>query len=225
MKSRVQQTSRLVVLCVRARGWLRHYLINDAESHEVGRGQSKVLGGQRRLRGVLPENRGAAFGRDDRVGRVLQHQHTVGHADCERAARTALAYDDADDWHPELRHLEEVARDGLGLPALFGVNSGIRALRVNQGDDGASELLRELHDAQGLSVAFGLRHPEVPLASLLRASTFLLADDGHGVAVITREAADDRRVVRVTTVALEFDELLEQSFYEVERVGAFRVAS
>src|SRR2546423_859502 len=62
------------------------------------------------------------------------------------------------------------------------------------------------------------------MAAHPRAATFLLADDGRGVAVITREAADDGRVIRVTPVALQLDELLEQPFYEVERVGAFRVA-
>src|SRR5712671_2412907 len=56
----------------------------------VGVRPARRLGGPLPLARVLPEDGGAAFGGDDRVHRVLEHQHAVGETDGERAARASL---------------------------------------------------------------------------------------------------------------------------------------
>src|SRR4030095_9506844 len=52
------------------------------------------------------------------------------------------------------------------LPALCGVDPGVGARGIQQGNHGAAELGGDLHCAQGLAVAFRLRHAEVPIQLL-----------------------------------------------------------
>ena len=51
-----------------------------------------------------------------------------------------------------------------------------------------------------------------------------MADDDDALALETREAADDRRVVSVESVAVELDEVLEEEPDEVAGVGTLGVA-
>ena len=136
-------------------------LVDQAQRLQAVRGDAQRLGRVGRPLGRLPQDRRAALGRDHRVDRVLQHQHLVGHADGQRAARAALADDGGDDRHLELRHLEDVAADGFGLAALLGADAGIGAGRVDEGEHRQPELLGQLHQAQRLAVALGPRHAEV----------------------------------------------------------------
>lgn len=53
--------------------------VDDAESVQVGGGHLQTLGRVGDLGGVLPEDRSAALGRDDRVDRVFGHPDLVGH--------------------------------------------------------------------------------------------------------------------------------------------------
>ena len=102
--------------------------------------------GQLRLVGALPQNARAAFGGDDRVDAVLQHQHAVGDAYGERAAGAALADHDAHDRRSQGRHDEQIPRDGFALPALLGTDAGIRSRSVDQGDQRQAEFLGEVHE-------------------------------------------------------------------------------
>ncbi len=70
---------------------LRDDLVDDLEPEQVVGRELQRLGGALPLAGVLPQDRGAALGRDHRVDRVLQHEHPVGHAERQRAAGAALA--------------------------------------------------------------------------------------------------------------------------------------
>jgi len=54
-----------------------------------------------------------------------------------------------------LRHLEDVATDGLRLAALFGADARVGAGRVDEAEDRQAEFFSELHQAQGLAVALG----------------------------------------------------------------------
>ena len=74
---------------------LGHDAVDDAEGEEILRGQPQRLGGLLHLVGVLPEDRGAALGRDHRIDRVLQHRDAVGRGEGHRAAGAALADDHA----------------------------------------------------------------------------------------------------------------------------------
>src|SRR5690606_40360398 len=132
------------------------------------------------LRG-LPQDRRAALRRDHGIDAVLQHHHLVRDTDRERAAGAALADHDADDWRPEARHREKIARDRLALTALLRADAGIRSLGIDQRDEGQREFLRELHDAQGLAIALGARHAVVAVDALLRVPALLVADQRDGL--------------------------------------------
>ena len=66
---------------------------------EVRRRQLQRLRRFLLARRVLPEDRGAALGRDDGIDRVLEHEDAVADAERERAAGAALAGDRHDDRH------------------------------------------------------------------------------------------------------------------------------
>ena len=171
------------------------------------RGDAERLGGFRRVLRRLPQDRGAAFGRDHRVGRVLQHQRDVADGDRERAARAAFADDGDDDRHAQPRHLVEVAADRLGLAALLGADAGIGAGRVDEREERQAELLGELHQPQRLAIALGPRHAEVAVDLLLGVAALLVADHHARDAVEAREAADDRGIVRERAVAVQLLEI------------------
>ena len=95
------------------------------------------------------------------------------------------------------------------LAALLGAESGPGARRVDERDHRHVELLGELHQAERLAVALGVRHAEVALQVLLRVAAALVADHHHRVAVEPRPAAHDRRVVAEEPVAVQLDEVGE----------------
>ena len=59
---------------------LRHDVVNDAELEEVLRRHFQRGGGILDFLRVVPEDRGAAFRRDDRIYGMFQHQDAVRHA-------------------------------------------------------------------------------------------------------------------------------------------------
>ena len=66
-----------------------------------GRSAAAAFGASLR---VAPQDGRAALGRDDRVERVLLHEHPVGERDRDGAARPALADHAADDRDRQARH-------------------------------------------------------------------------------------------------------------------------
>src|SRR2546428_234074 len=176
------------------------------------------------LRGVAPEDRRAPLRRDHRVDRVLEHEDPIAHPDRERAPATALPRDDGDDGRTEGGHLAEVPCDRLRLAPLLGADAGVRAGRVDEAEDRLAELLGELHEAERLAIALGVRHAEVARDLLTRVAPLLVVDDDDPLPLEPRQATDDRRVVPVEPVAVELDEVLEEEPDEVARVGALGVA-
>src|SRR5262249_51766489 len=118
----------------------------------------------------------------------------------------------------------QVPRDGLPLSALFGAEAGIGAWRVDEGYDGFAELRPELHQAEGLAIAFGVRHPEVAGDVLAGVAALLVPDHHHRLPLEAREPAHDGLVVAVDAVAVELHEVLEEQADEVEGVRPLRVA-
>src|SRR6185436_21175030 len=94
----------------------------------------------------------------------------------ERAARAALADHGDDDRHAQARHFEQVSADGLGLAALLGVDAGISAGGVDEGEYRQAELFGELHHAQRLAVALGLGHAEIARDLFLGVAALLVAE-------------------------------------------------
>src|SRR5262245_29954610 len=203
---------------------LGHHAVDDAKLEQIARGHPHEL---RRLLGLgrfPPQDGRASLGRDDGIDGVLEHEDAVAHADSEGAAAAPLARDHAHDGRAEARHLPQVARDGLPLPALFGAEAGIGARRVDEGHDGLTELGPELHQAERLTIAFGVRHPEVAGDVLASVAALLMPDHHHRLPLEAREAAHDGLVVAVDAVAVELHEVLEEQADEVEGVRPLRVA-
>jgi hypothetical protein len=172
----------------------------------------------------LEQDRRTRLGRDHRIRAVFEHVGDVADADRERAAGAAFADDRAQDRRAQLRHLEQVARDRFALATFFRADAGIRAGRVDEGEDRQLEALGELHEAQRLAVTLRTRHAEVALDLAFGVAAFLVADDDDAAAIDARDAADDRRVVRVGAIAREFVEFLADDADVVERVRPRRMA-
>src|SRR5438105_235821 len=81
---------------VRAARRLGDDLVDHAEREAVLGGDLERFRCPLALARVLPENRGAALGRDDGIDGVLEHQHAIGEPDRERAARAAFTDDRGD---------------------------------------------------------------------------------------------------------------------------------
>ena len=121
-------------------------------------------------------------------------------------------------------HLAEVPGDRLRLPPLLGVEARVGARRVDQGEDRAAELRRELHHPHRLAVALRLGHPEVAVHLLLRVPPLLVPEHAHRPLVEEGEAADEGGVVPVPAVPVELRPVGEEGLHVVERVGPVGVA-
>ena len=128
---------------MRAAERLRDHVVDELEPMQPLGRDAHGLRRELRLVGALPENAGAAFGRDHRVVAVFENQHAVGHADAERAAGAAFADDGGNNRHFQQRHLAEIHRNGFGNVAFLRRDAGERARGVNERDDGQAELVRE----------------------------------------------------------------------------------
>ena len=126
--------------------------------------------------------------------------------------------------HRQAGHFPQIARDGFGLAALFGVDSGVGAGGIEEGDDRPAELGRQLHGAQGLAVALRLRHAEIAVELLFGVAAFLLADQHDGLAVEPAHAADDGRIVAEKAVAVDLLKVGQDALNVVERVRPLGMA-
>ena len=90
-------------IAVGAAGRLRDDSVDDAEAHHVLRGDLHVGRRFLRLGGIAPQDRGGAFGRNDAVDGVLEHQTRLAVAMRDGAAGAAFADDDGDVRHAQSR--------------------------------------------------------------------------------------------------------------------------
>nr|GEU28296.1 hypothetical protein [Tanacetum cinerariifolium] len=199
-------------------------LVDQADGFEAVRRQAQRFGSVGRAFRGFPQDRRATFGRDHRIGRVLQHQHRVAHGNGERAAGAAFADDGGNQRHFQFGHHVQVVADGFGLAALFGVDAGEGARGVNEREDGDAEFFRQLHQAHGLAIAFRFWHAEVAHGALLGVAPLLVADHHARLAVEAGQATDDRLVVRIGAVAVQFVEVGEDFVHIVHGVRTLRVA-
>ena len=147
----------------------------------------------------------------------------VCHTQRQRTAGGTLAGDHGNDRHGQAAHLHQVAGDGLALAALLGVLAGVSARRVDERDDGPTELLGLLHQAQGLAVALRPRHTEVAGQVLLQRGALAVTDDGHRYAVEAGHTAQNGGVLLALAVAPLLKEVGEQGGDGLVNVGAVRV--
>ena len=118
----------------------------------------------------------------------------------------------------EPRHLPQVARNGLRLPALLGVDARIGARRIQERDDRPPELGRQLHHPDRLAVTLRLGHSEIAEQFLLGVPPLLLADHHYGPAFEERETGHDGGIVAEAPVAVDFVEIRENPLDVVERM-------
>src|ERR1700730_7822417 len=222
-KSRPEIRRGLLPVPMCAAHRLRHDAVDDAQALQLRRRDTHELRRFRRLRGLAPQDGRTAFGRDDGVDAVLEHEDPAAHPDGKRAPAPALPRDHADDGRGEPRHLAKVARDGFGLAPLLRPQAGIGAGSVDEGQDGLPELRPELHEAQGLAIAFRVRHAEVPRDVLAGVAALLVAEGDHGLPLEAAEPAHDGLVVAEDAIAVELDEVVEEEAEEVEGVRTLRV--
>ena len=101
---------------------------------------------------------------------------------------------------------------------------GIRARRVDRGDDRQAETVGEIHQPNRLAIALGTCHPEIPLDPGIRVAALLLSDELRGPSPEPHKPADDRKILRERTVARQRQELLEQDAGEIRRMRTPGVA-
>ncbi len=198
--------------------------VDHAERHEILRRELERLGRLGRARGVLPQDRGAAFGADHRVDGVREHGHAIGGGQRHRTAGAALADDDRDDRHLHLQAGLDGAGDRLGLASLLGALARIGARRVNQRHHRQAEAVGEAHQADRLAVALGPGHAEVVVDAALGVAALLGADHHHRPAVEARQPAENRGVLGEVAVSGQRGELREQPLDVVARMGPLRMA-
>jgi hypothetical protein len=150
---------------------------------------------------------------------VFEDEDAVGHADAQRAAGTAFADDDGDDRHGEAEHLAEIDRDGFGDVALFALDAGKSAGRVDERDDGHVELGGEAQEAQGLAIAFGEGAAEVAGQVALGVAALLGADD-HDPVVAIQPRPPTMDWSSTAADRVEFGKILHEGRDVVPRVGA-----
>src|SRR5947207_3036670 len=178
-KRGLDRGGRRLVIGVGAARRLAYERVGDAGFEEVGSGELHGDGRPLGLARAPPQDRGAALRRNHGVGRVLEREHDIAHAECERAARAALAEHDDHDRHAEAGHELDARSDRLRLPSLLGLRSRIRARCIHQSYKRQMKFLREAVEPHRLAVPLWVGHPEVALDVLLGRRTLLLADDHH----------------------------------------------
>src|SRR5260370_32120295 len=117
-----------------------------------------------------------------------------------------------------------VARDGLGLAALLGIDAGISSLCIHERENRPSKLGRELHNAKRFAIALRLGLAEIAQQSLLAVPPLLVTEDGNGAPVKARKSGDDGGVFAERPFAVQFHEIGEEEADEIERVRPLPMA-
>src|SRR4051812_11287437 len=214
-----------VVIKMRAAGWFRDDFIDDAELDHVFSRDAQSLCREIALAGVPPHDRSTALRREHRVDAVLEHEDTVSNRNGECSAGATFTSDGGDDRNFQSGHLAKIPRNRFGLSALFGTESRIRARRIHKCEQRPLELLRHLHKAQRLAIAFWIRLAEVAIDARFDVASFLMADDHNLFAGQSRYSADKGWVVAKVAVAVQLDPIGENTLHVIESVRAVRVAS
>lgn len=190
---------------VRAAEWFADDAVYEAEIQHVVGVQFQRFGRPFFEIPGVPKDRGAGFRGDHRVPGIFEHKHLIAQADAQCAAGSAFADDIAEYGYAQLGHFEEISGDGFRLSALFGLESGESAGRINKRDDRESEAFGQFHKAERFAVSFRVGHAEVAVLAHFRVHPFLVADEHDRLPVQVSEAAHDGVVIAPAAVAVQFD--------------------
>ena len=94
-----------------------------------------------------------------------------------------------------MRHFKEVCRDRGGDAAFLRSDTGICSLRIDQTNDGETELLGEPHLQQCLAIPFRVGAAEVACDPLFQFAALVVPDEQDLVPADAGERGDDRPVV------------------------------
>ena len=122
-----------------------------------------------------------------------------------------------------MRHLKNIAANGLRLAALFGINAWKSTGGVDKGEYRQLELLCRLHQAQGFAVTLWTGHAEVTRCAFFGVTPFLLANDHASIAIEASQTAHNAQVVREMPVAMHLHKVGEYFVDIVKGIGALRV--
>ena len=155
---------------------------------------------------------------------IHHQQHTIADTDAEGAAAAAFADDDDDDGYSEGEHLAQVHGDRFTDVSLFGIDTGKGTLGIDETDDRQSGLVGQLHQTQGLAIAFREHRAVVPALAFLGVAAFLLADDHDAVVIDSGKTANQRLVVGEMPVTAEFEEVGADALDIIEGVWSLDMA-
>ncbi len=116
----------------------------------------------------------------------------------------------ADDRHGELKAAGDGTRDRLGLAPLLGIDAGVGAGRVDQGQHRQPEPIGEAHQPDRLPVALGPRHAEIVPDPLVRVGALLGADHHDRAPAEAADPGQDRLIVGEGAVAGQGRKILDQ---------------
>ena len=139
----------------------RNNSVNDSLFKKVFSGQLQRLSRLFLELPASPENRGTAFGRNNRIPCIFSHHDPIPYSYAYGPSACPLTYDNANNRHAEPRHLKKVTGNRLGLPLLLSLYAGICTGSVDQGDNRLVEFFRKLHQAQSFAISFGLSHTKI----------------------------------------------------------------
>ena len=81
-----------------------------------------------------------------------------------------------------------------------------------------------MHDAKSFAVAFGVGHAEVAINLGFGIASLLVPNYGNIVAVKARHAANNRGIIAVRAVSVDFAPIGEDALQIIQSVGALRMA-
>jgi hypothetical protein len=206
-------------IAMRAANRLQNNLVHQPQTPQIVRGQPQRFRRQRRLRGISPEDRRAAFRRNHGVNRVLQHQHPIAGGKGDRPARSTLADNGGDEWNGGFKTSFDRSGDRFRLAPRLGVDSRERTRCVDERQDRQTEAARQLDQAAGLAVAFGPRHSEIVGDSAVGVRAFLGPKNHDGAPTKPAKPTQHRRVVGERAIAGQWREPGDQPGDMVGRLG------
>ena len=162
---------------VRPSGRFGYDGVHQTKLREIASGESQRRRRPGALDRVTPHDGRARLGRDDRVPRVLQHQHPVGNGQRQGPARAAFAYDHGHSRYLEVGESLDAPCDRSCLAAFLGVFARVGTRSVHQRHDGKAELLGQSRQAHGLAVALRPRHTEAALLPFFQRVPLLVSDE------------------------------------------------
>src|SRR5690554_648551 len=107
----------------------------------------------------------------------------------------------------------------------LGAYPGIGAQGIDEGEDGPSISIGELHHAHRLSIALGMRHSKITSHLLADRSALLLSDHRDVMTAKLRKARDDGGVVSEEAISMQLGKILKERLEMIEKIRSIGMAA